>query len=321
MRSLLQNQSMGLKYLLAVAFFVFIYLLYNANNISSSCVTKAKSTMSWVSTLSAQQWNVHSQWGEDGVIDTIFKNIGTTDKVYVEFGVEDCITQCNTRYLRELGWDVKNSLLMDGGYSNPDINLQQVIFWPSNILELFQRFGVKKEFDFLSVDTDSYDWFMIETILEAGYRPRVIVTEINANFGMLEAKSILPPKDKKSWKRWDGTTYHGSSMLAMSYLFNRFEYSVLFCNYINCFAVRDDVLGVYIRRPINEIHVQNGGGGHYCDYSNRSFAIIDPSGFWLGEDDGGLGSPSLRHTGCQHGVHAKKPYIEDIPQAADSLSQ
>ena len=134
------------------------------------------------------------------------------------------------------------------------INLQQVIFWPSNILELFQRFGVKKEFDFLSVDTDSYDWFMIETILEAGYRPRVIVTEINAkyvtnlelsltwfvfnSFGMLEAKSILPPKDKKSWKRWDGTTYHGSSMLAMSYLFNRFEYSVLFCNYINCFAVR-----------------------------------------------------------------------------------
>ena len=114
-------------------------------------------------------------------LDTIFKNIGTTDKVYVEFGVEDCITQCNTRNLRELGWDVKNSLLMDGGYSNPDINLQQVIFWPSNILELFQRFGVKKEFDFLSVDTDSYDWFMIETILEAGYRPRVIVTEINAN--------------------------------------------------------------------------------------------------------------------------------------------
>ena len=47
----------------------------------------------------------------------------------------------------------------------------------------------------------------------------------------------------------------------------------------------------------------------------RSLAIIDPSGFWLGEDDGGLGSPTIRHTGCQHGVHAKKPYIEDIPQA------
>ena len=36
-------------------------------------------------------------------------------------------------------------------------------------------------FDLLSVDTDSYDWFMIEAILEAGYRPRVICIEINSS--------------------------------------------------------------------------------------------------------------------------------------------
>ena len=59
--------------------------------------------------------------------DTIFKHVGTTDKVYVEFGVEDC-EECNTRYLRETGWDIKNSLLMDGEHSNPDINLRKVIF-------------------------------------------------------------------------------------------------------------------------------------------------------------------------------------------------
>ena len=127
-----------------------------------------------------QNNNVYSQGGEDGIIATIFDQIGITDKVYVEFGVEDC-TQCNSRYLREhQGWDVNNSLMMDGGYSNPDINLQQAIFWPDNIISLFEKFGVKKKFDFLSVDTDSYDFFMVEAILAAGYRPRVIATEINA---------------------------------------------------------------------------------------------------------------------------------------------
>ena len=117
-------------------------------------------------------------------------------QVYVEFGVENC-NQCNTRYLREKGWDAKNSLLMDGGYKNKDINLQQVIFWwtgirkssdlftykyfrPSNILDHFKNFGVPTNFDLLSVDKDAYDWFMLETILEAGYRPRVIVSEFNA---------------------------------------------------------------------------------------------------------------------------------------------
>ena len=114
--------------------------------------------------------------------DTIFKNIGTTNKIYVEFGVEDCMTQCNTKHLRETGWDVKNSLLMDGGHTNPDINLQQVIFWPSNIVSHFETFGEKKEFDFLSVDTDSYDWFMLEAIFMAGYKPRVVAVEINARW-------------------------------------------------------------------------------------------------------------------------------------------
>ena len=42
----------------------------------------------------------------------------------------------------------------------------QVIFWPDNIVGLFKRFGVKKNFDFLSEDSDSYDFFMTEAILE-----------------------------------------------------------------------------------------------------------------------------------------------------------
>ena len=71
--------------------------------------------------------------------------------------------------------------MMDGGYENLEINLRQVMFWPDNILQLFQRFGVKKQFDLLSVDMDSYDWFMLEKILDGGYKPRVIIMEFNAN--------------------------------------------------------------------------------------------------------------------------------------------
>ena len=93
------------------------------------------------------------------------------------------------------GWDIKESLLLDGGYEDKSINLKKVIFWPDNILEHFNNFGVKKTFDFLSVDTDSYDFFMLEKILEADYKPRVIAVEYNANFEIDEAKSIMPPKD------------------------------------------------------------------------------------------------------------------------------
>ena len=101
--------------------------------------------------------------------------------------------------LREKGWNTKDSLLMDGGNENLDINLRKVIFWPDNIISLFQRFNVRERFDLLSVDTDSYDWFMLEKILENNYRPRVIIIEHNSMIDLNESKSIHPPTEGEQW--------------------------------------------------------------------------------------------------------------------------
>ena len=85
----------------------------------------------------------------------------------------------------------------EGVANNVTTSIIQVIFWPDTILGIFSRFGVKQVFDLLSVDTDSHDFFMIETILDDGYRPRVIITEYNKMFDITEAKTILPPKKGK----------------------------------------------------------------------------------------------------------------------------
>ena len=42
----------------------------------------------------------------------------------------------------------------------------QVVFNRDNILSLFEKFGVPKKFDFLSEDSDAYDFFLMEAILE-----------------------------------------------------------------------------------------------------------------------------------------------------------
>lgn len=41
---------------------------------------------------------IQSQNGEDGILEELFNRIGTTNKFFVEFGVEEGI-ECNTSYL------------------------------------------------------------------------------------------------------------------------------------------------------------------------------------------------------------------------------
>ena len=53
----------------------------------------------WSKSLVKKGSKTFSQNDEDGVIEAVFEFIRTTDKVYVELGVEACI-ECNSRYLR-----------------------------------------------------------------------------------------------------------------------------------------------------------------------------------------------------------------------------
>src|SRR3989304_5919266 len=63
----------------------------------------------------------------------------------------------------------------------------------TNIIELFEKYLVPKEPDYLSIDIDSFDWFVANSILKANYRPRVITMEYNQNFNTGDAIAELDP--------------------------------------------------------------------------------------------------------------------------------
>ncbi|CAD7927537.1 unnamed protein product [Amoebophrya sp. A120] len=102
---------------------------------------------------------------------------------YVEFGFEtgslEDSKQANTLRL----WAKrKKGLLLDARSENKTINLHQHYIDSKNIARIFEQHGVPLEFDFLSIDVDSYDLFLLEAILKAGFRPTVISTEYNPNY-------------------------------------------------------------------------------------------------------------------------------------------
>ncbi len=176
----------------------------------------------------------YSQNGEDGIIAAIFGMIGTTNRYYVEFGVEDGM-ESNTRYLwKKKGW---TGLLMDGGNENLAINLHREFITAENIESLFATYGVPAELDLLSIDIDGNDYWVWKAITH--YLPRVVIMEYNAH---------IPPEVSKTIPYnpsfcWDKTDYYGASLAALQKLGTEKGYTLVATdkNGVNAFFVRSDL--------------------------------------------------------------------------------
>jgi hypothetical protein len=92
--------------------------------------------------------------------------------------------------LYENGW---RGLLLDSDQENPKINLKKHYLYATNIAAIFAENMVPKYFDYLSCDMDSHDLWVFRSILQAGYRPRVITTEYNSNYPIDDALTLIDP--------------------------------------------------------------------------------------------------------------------------------
>jgi len=163
----------------------------------------------------------YSQNGEDGIIESLFGHMGTTNKFFVEIGVADG-TENNTRKLTEEGW--KGRWLSIGPITNVPQGVEPVEtkVTAENVNQLLE--GVPQEIDLLSIDIDGNDYYVWEAIKCVS--PRVVVIEYNA--------SLLPPISKTIKYdpdfRWIWTDYYGASLCALSKLAERKGYSLVCCD-------------------------------------------------------------------------------------------
>ncbi len=138
--------------------------------------------------------NVHSQNGEDGVIREILRRTGIDDRDRwcVEFGAWDGIYLSNTFALVERGW---NAVYIEGDASRfrdlqdtaarfPRITALQAFVGfpkedPSSLDNLLKRSAIPADFELLSIDVDSYDLDIWESLTD--YSPKIVVIEINSS--------------------------------------------------------------------------------------------------------------------------------------------
>jgi hypothetical protein len=158
-------------------------------------------------------------------------------RVAVDVGAGDGIRGSNTYALFLQGWrgvgfegDEKRARRLARAYKNLEgVEARHALVTPSNVVALLHAAGLPEDFGVLSLDIDSYDYWVLDAVLKR-YRPRVVVTEIN--------EKIPPPvRFRVRFDPGFRLQHHffGYSIASLEELCGRHAYALLALEYNNAF--------------------------------------------------------------------------------------
>jgi len=192
-------------------------------------------------------YKVYSQNDEDGIINSIFNDVGVDNKIFIEIGVGNGIEN-NTHNLLLQDWNgvwidsstnniskikkfiIENDKLI---ISNKRITMENINEVIETSLLKMSNYKNEKDVDFFSIDIDSIDIFCINKLEVV--KPKVICIEYN---------SLFPPPMKitinNNYKEdWSHDDYHGASLSYICNILAKKGYKLVSCNItgLNAFFV------------------------------------------------------------------------------------
>ncbi|MES1217891.1 MAG: hypothetical protein ABUT20_20465 [Bacteroidota bacterium] len=194
-----------------------------------------------INDLSEIEFQVFSQWGDDGIIQFIINKIDIPHKTFIEFGVEN-YRESNTRFL--LVNNKWHGLIIDGSKKNIDFVKNDPIYWATHLFakeafitkkninqliqEEFLEKGYNKQIGVLSIDIDGNDYWVWESINVIS--PIVIIAEYNALFGNENKWTVPYKEDFIRSVEHHSRTYWGASLNAFCHLAKIKGYDFIGCN-------------------------------------------------------------------------------------------
>ena len=201
------------------------------------------SSLPYPERLTAGRFRLLSQNQEDGMLWSLFQQIGTTTKTFVELG--SGATGGNAAMLAgEFGW---TGLMVEGDQGKVEYagrrfpRAKAVCAWitPETVNDLLERNGFAGEVDLLSVDVDGVDYWVWQAI--AVCSARLVMLEYNSMFG--PDRAVTVPYDPKFNRRDHRFCYYGASLSAMTQLSATKGYRLVAVEPtgVNAFFLRNDV--------------------------------------------------------------------------------
>ncbi len=206
---------------------------------------------------------VYSQNDEDGIIREIFNRIGTTNKIFVEFGVGNGLEN-NTLALLFDDWrglwiessEESTRQIRQGLEGTIGAGVLSVInesVTKDNIDELISSVIHENEIDLLSIDIDGNDYHVFNSI--GCINPRVVAIEYNAKFPPPIVYCMGYDMDHV----WRNDDDYGASLKFLEIQLAKKGYCLVGCNLtgVNAFFIRKDLVGDKFLRPFTaEVHYE-----------------------------------------------------------------
>ncbi|WP_250631124.1 hypothetical protein [Rhodoflexus caldus] len=214
-----------------------------------------------IKTLQEVEFQVFSQFGDDGIIQYLVEKLKPLPEIFIEFGVES-YKEANTRFLlMHNNW---RGLIIDGDANlmaavrrsdlcwRYDLTAVGAFITRENINDIFVKNGFAGEIGLLSIDIDGNDYWVWQAI--EAVNPVIVIAEYNSVFGAERAISIPYRPDFHRHQAHYSGLYWGASLPAFCHLAEQKGYDFVGCNSAgnNAYFIRKD------RNPLPPLTAREG---------------------------------------------------------------
>ena len=181
--------------------------------------------------LSEVEFQVYSQWGEDGIIDWLVNKFPEIPKSFLEIGTEN-YKESNTRFLLiNKNWD---GFIIEADKSSVKDIKSQRVYWKHNLIvenqfvdqnninTIIKRINIPKKLGLLSLDIDGIDYWVLKklSVLE----PSIVICEYNSLFGQKKAITVPYKKNYVRSNEHYSNLFYGASIKAFIDLLKKRNY-------------------------------------------------------------------------------------------------
>ena len=200
--------------------------------------------------LSEVEFQVYSQWGEDGIIDWLVNKSPDIPKSFLEIGTEN-YKESNTRFLLiNKNWD---GFIIEADKSSVKDIKSQRIYWrhnltventfisQNNINTIIKKNNIPRKLGLLSLDIDGVDYWILKKL--SVLDPSIIICEYNSLFGQKKAITVPYKNNYIRSNEHFSNLFYGASIRAFINLLKKRNYFFIGTNSAgnNAFFVKQNI--------------------------------------------------------------------------------